>query len=135
MNKARSALSLAAIAGTMVALDLVWVGVIAKPVYDALGSLKRDKPYLPAAGLFYAMYATATFLYSVRPAPTVGAAAKRAAGLGLVAYATFELSGAAVIRDWPPWMVPVDSAWGMAISAAGAAVGRAVLGRKGDTEK
>jgi uncharacterized membrane protein len=109
-------------------LDLLWIGVVAKGVYDKLGPLKRDPPSLPAAGLFYAMYTTATFLYAVRPASTVGVAAKRAAGLGFVAYATYELTNAAVIRDWPTVLVPVDTLWGVALTAAAASAGRAVLG-------
>jgi len=60
----------------------------------------------------------------------MGIAAKRAAGLGLVAYGTFELSSAAVIRDWPPALVPVDMAWGAAITVAAAAVGRAIMPRR-----
>jgi uncharacterized membrane protein len=126
-STARTALAIAAMAGTMVALDLAWVGLVARPVYDSLGSLKRAKPFLPAAGLFYAMYAAATFVHAVRPSSTMGVAAKRAAGLGLVAYGTFELSGAAVIRDWPPALVPVDMAWGMVLTMAATAVGRAIV--------
>jgi uncharacterized membrane protein len=127
-SRLRTALSIATVGVTMVALDLVWVGGVAKSVYDKLGPLKRDAPSLPAAGLFYAMYCTATFLHAVRPSPTVGAAAMRGAGIGLVAYATYELTNAAVIRDWPPALVPVDTLWGVVLSAAAASAGRAVLG-------
>jgi uncharacterized membrane protein len=129
-SRARTALSLLATAGTMLALDALWIGVIAKPAYDALGSLKRDKPFLPAAGLFYGMYAMATYVYAIKPAATAGEAAKRAAGLGLVAYATYELTNAAIIRDWPAILVPVDTGWGIALSAASAAVGHVVRGRR-----
>ncbi len=112
----------------MVALDLLWVGGVAKGVYDQLGDLKRDRPSLPFAGLFYAMYATATFVHAVKPSESVGVAARRGAGLGLVAYATYELTNAAILRDWPLALVPVDTMWGAVLTAAGAAAGRAVLG-------
>lgn len=44
-------------AAVMLAVDLVWLGVIAKLLYaQAIGHLMSDKPYLPAALLFYAIF-------------------------------------------------------------------------------
>jgi uncharacterized membrane protein len=128
-SRFRTALSIATVGASMMALDLLWIGGVAKGVYDKLGSLKRQSPWLPAAGLFYAMYTTATFLYAVRPSPTVGVAARKGAGLGFVAYATYELTNAAILRGWPPVLVPVDTLWGVALTAAAASAGRAVLGK------
>lgn len=111
----------------MVVLDLLWLGLVASTLYASqLGDLKRPEAYLPAAGIFYVFYVAATWLYGVRGAATVKDAALRGAGLGLVAYATYELTNWAVLRDWPVLLVPVDIAWGVVLTAAAATVGKLV---------
>ena len=52
------------------------------------------------------------------------AAARRGAGLGFVAYATYELTNWAVLRDWPAWIVPIDIAWGVVLTAVAALAGK-----------
>ena len=55
---------------------------------------------------------------------TPAAAARRGAGLGFVAYATYELTNWAVLRDWPAWIIPIDIAWGLALTAVSALAGK-----------
>jgi len=66
---------------------------------------------------------------SVREAMTLGAA------LGLVAFATYDLTNLATLRNWPIGMSLLDMAWGSALSAIAAATARLALarcaGRKG----
>jgi len=112
----------------MAALDLGWLGVIARKFYDSeLKGLKRDAVKVPAAGLFYAFYATAMCAYAVFGAKTPIDAVKRGAGLGLVAYGTYELTNWAVIKKWPVKLVPVDIAWGVALTSASAYAGKRTL--------
>lgn len=97
----RTARALAAMALTLLALDLCWLGVAAKPLYDrGLATLRRPDVVLEAAALFYAFYLGATYVQAVRGAASVAVAARRGAWLGLTAYATYELTNWAVIRDW-----------------------------------
>jgi uncharacterized membrane protein len=124
----RVARAIAAVAVTTLALDLTWLGFVAKPVYDALGPLKREPPFLPAVALFYAMYVLVTFAYAVRPATTYGQAARKGASLGFVAYATYELTNWAVLQGWPARLVPIDLAWGVVLTTVAAVAGRAALG-------
>ena len=42
---------------------------------------------------------------------------------GLVAYGTYDLTGLAVMRDWPLRITLIDIAWGTFVSAAGAVAG------------
>jgi uncharacterized membrane protein len=131
---ARRAPALAAAAATvtltMLALDLTWLGVIAKDFYDtSLATLKSPEVYWPAAGLFYAFYVAAIVIYAVRGASTPAAAARRGAALGLVAYGTYELTNWAVLRDWPARLVPVDLAWGIVLTAVAGCAGRWVYGK------
>lgn len=125
-----------ATAATLLALDLAWLGVVARDLYrEALGSLMRPEAFLPAAALFYGFYVAVTVAWAVLGAPSPGRAARRGAGLGFVAYATYELTNWAVLRGWPAWLVPVDLAWGVVLTAAAALAGklaqRAVEGGRG----
>lgn len=115
-------------AATLLTLDLLWLGVVARPFYDsALRALKRPELLWPAAGLFYALYIAAIVIYAELGAVSVGDAARRGAGLGLVAYGTYELTNWAILREWPAVLVLPDVAWGVALTCAAAAAGRVVL--------
>jgi uncharacterized membrane protein len=114
-----------ATAAALVVLDLAWLGVVARDLYrNALGPLMRPEAFLPAAALFYAFYVSVTVAWAVLGSSSPGGAARRGAGLGLVAYATYELTNWAVIRDWPGWLVPVDLAWGVVLTATAALAGK-----------
>jgi len=129
---------LAAYAGTatvMVALDLLWLGVIAKPLYQqGIGHLMTDQPIVPVAVLFYLLYALGVVLLAVAPqlapatprgwAETLGMAAL----LGLVAYGTYDLTNLATLKNWPLGLSLIDMAWGTVVSTASAAGGKAALG-------
>lgn len=124
------AVATAVTAATLLVLDLLWLGVVARPLYDsALGGLKRPAIFWPAAGLFYALYIGAIVIHAELGAAGVGDAARRGAGLGLVAYGTYELTNWAVLRDWPAVLVLPDIAWGMALTCAAAVAGKAALSR------
>ena len=115
-----------ATAATFLALDLLWLGVVARDFYrEALGGLMREEAYVPAAALFYAFYVAVTTGWAVLGAGSPGEAARRGAGLGFVAYATYELTNWAVIRDWPAAIVPVDLVWGVVLTAVAALAGKA----------
>jgi uncharacterized membrane protein len=116
--------SFLAVAAVMLVLDLSWLGVIAAPLYArAIGHLMAPSANLVGAVVFYLFYVVTTTVWATA-APSVESAAKRGAGLGFVAYATYELTNWAVLRDWPFWLVPVDVAWGVVLTAVSAAVGR-----------
>jgi uncharacterized membrane protein len=119
-----------AVTVTTMALDLVFLGVIAKRLYDELlGPLRRPTVHWPAALAFYAMYVVALLVHAVLPANTAKDAARRGAGLGLVAYATYELTNWAVLAGWPAALVPVDIGWGVFLTAAAAVAGHAAYRR------
>ena len=125
--------TIAATAGTMVCLDLAWLGLVARPFYDSsLGELKRSTVLWPAAALFYVFYVGATVILAVLGAASPGSAAKRGAILGLVAYATYELTNWAVLKGWPARLVPIDIGWGIVLTAAAAWAGKLVQARRHD---
>ncbi len=61
----------------------------------------RDGFDLGAAALFYLVYGVGLVSFVVLPAPRVLDAMARGALFGLVAYATYDLTNQATLRDWP----------------------------------
>jgi uncharacterized membrane protein len=113
----------------MVILDLIWLGVIAEPIYsEALGALRAKNTVVSAAILFYVQYILVIVFFAVLPALTLKQAALRGAGIGWVGYATYELTNWAVIEGWPLILVPVDIIWGVFLTTSVAVAGRAVAG-------
>ena len=131
----------AATAVAFLAIDLLWLGVIAKSFYrDGIGHLMADPPNLMAAGVFYLLYPLGVMLFAVAPNAWLGGTASAAelpfsravlagALFGFFAYATYDLSNLATLRGWPLRLSLVDIAWGATLTAAAAAAGRWALGR------
>lgn len=114
------------------AIDFVWLSTATSRLYaPRLGDLLAAKPNLPVAGAFYLFYIVGLIALAIVPGLKEGAIAGalwRGALFGLIAYATYDLTNLATIRDWP-WQVSViDMAWGTtlntAVAAAGYAAGR-----------
>jgi len=130
-----------ATAVVLLALDLLWLGVIAKSFYrDGIGHLMADPPNLVAGGVFYLLYPVGVLLFAVAPAAWTGGLAASAelpwsravlagALFGFFAYATYDLSNLATLRGWPLRVTLVDIVWGTALTAAAAAAGRWALAR------
>jgi uncharacterized membrane protein len=118
---------------TMMVLDALWLGFIAKPLYQqGIGHLMADKPLILAVVAFYLVYATGIVAFTVWPQlATTGwtRSALLGAGFGLVAYATYDLSNLATLRGWPLGLSFIDIAWGTAISAASATASKLVADR------
>ena len=104
------------------ALDLTWLGLVAKGFYQAqLGHLTRPDVQWPAAVLFYLIYVVAIVVLCVAPAvekQSLARAAALGAVFGLAAYAAFDLTSLALLKDFPTKVVYVDLAWGTLLTAA-----------------
>lgn len=103
------------------ALDLLWLGVVAKGFYQRhLGPLLRpDVQWLPAV-LFYLLYVAALVVFVAAPAverQSLGRAVGLGAFFGLAAYAAFDLTGLALLRDFSLAAALADLAWGAFLSA------------------
>ncbi len=123
----------AATAIVMVVLDLLWLGVIARPIYQqGIGHLMAEHPRIPVAVLFYAVFALGLVLFAVAPQGT-GVGWSRtiatAALFGFFAYATYDLTNLATLKNWPVGLSVLDVAWGSLVSAASAGAGKAALDR------
>ncbi len=120
----------AATATLMVVLDLVWLGVVAKPLYQqGIGHLMAEQPKMAVAALFYAIFALGLLVFAVLPAGTWVQAAASGALFGFFAYATYDLTNLATLRNWPLTLALLDMAWGTLVSGVSAAAGKFTLDR------
>jgi uncharacterized membrane protein len=124
---------LTALGSTAVAfglLDGAWLTLMSPRLYKpALGPLLADKINPGAALAFYAIYLCGLVYFAVWPALQSGrwqAALLNGAALGLVAYATYDLTNQATLRIWPARVTILDLAWGAFASALAATIGYAV---------
>lgn len=104
------------------ALDAAWIGTMTPRLYrpNLAPLLAREVDWL-AAVLFYAIYIGGLVYFAVAPALASGSPAvalRRGALLGLLAYATYDLTNQATLRDWPWAVTLADLAWGMFVSGA-----------------
>ena len=118
----------AAAAAVMIAIDLLWLGVIAKPLYrDGIGHLMSDTPNIPAALLFYLMFPVGLMIFAVVPNAASAEWSKTlVAGtlFGLFTYATYDLTNLATLKGWPIGLAALDIAWGTMVSSVSALAGR-----------
>lgn len=120
----------AATALLLLALDLLWIGVLAKTLYqNGIGHLMATEPRLGVAALFYALYALGLVVFVVAPQGSSGSwpsTLVHGALFGLMAYATYDLTNLATLKDWPVGLSLLDMAWGAAVSTAAVTGGRLV---------
>jgi len=122
-----------AAAAVLLGLESAWLGMIAKPLYQReIGGLLLDRPNLAAAGAFYAIYLGGVVVFAVRPALEAGSwsrAAVLGALLGLVAYATYDLTNLATLKGYSARVVIADLAWGTFATTIAALAGYAAGAR------
>ena len=118
-------------------LDAIWLSTMADRLYrPAMGSIMLERFALAPAVAFYLIYVAGVVVFAVTPALQSGrgvTALGYGAMLGLMAYATYDLTNQATLKNWS-WTVTIaDLCWGTfvtAVSAAAAArITMAVTGR------
>jgi len=106
---------------TLLALDALWLGLVAKNFYQRqIGFLLGAKFIWPAAVVFYLIFALGIVIFVVVPATESGSwkQALLLGGLfGLIAYAAYDLTNLATIKNWPLLVTIVDMAWGASLAA------------------
>jgi uncharacterized membrane protein len=109
------------------ALDFVWLGFVAKDFYRTqIGPLMLEKPLLGVASAFYVLYTIGIVYFAVMPALETGSlvrATMNGALLGLIAYATYDLTNLATLRGWSAKLSMIDLAWGILVTSVAASAG------------
>lgn len=108
------------------AIDMVWLGLVAKNFYrEQIGFLMKPNVNWAAAIIFYLIFIAGLVVFVVAPAiekKSIAHALLFGALFGLVCYATYDLTNLAVAKDWPVLVTIVDLAWGATLSASVAAI-------------
>jgi uncharacterized membrane protein len=115
---------------TMVVIDMIWLRVIAVQWYaDAMGPLLSDSPNLIAAVAFYLLFPLGLMIFAVAPGESSSVLKVAVMGglFGFFAYATYDLTALAVIKNWPLGLTFVDMAWGTMVSGVSAAAGKLAM--------
>lgn len=123
--------TLVATTAAFLALDAVWLSTMGPRLYrPAIGHLMAADVDWIAAVLFYVAYVGGLATLAIAPSADVRGAAWRGALFGFVAYATYDLTNQATLRDWPWLVTTADLCWGTFVSAAASAAGAAVTARR-----
>jgi uncharacterized membrane protein len=102
------------------AVDFLWLGLIAKGLYQRyVGHLFSEQVNWAAAFLFYLLFVLGLMVFVIYPAIKASAmmqALWMGMLFGLIAYATFDLTNLALLRGWPATITVVDILWGTVLS-------------------
>ena len=103
------------------AVDMVWLGFIAKNIYRKyLGALLSDTVNWAAAIIFYLIFIAGIFIFVINPAIEKQSAVRAialGAVFGFIAYATYDLTNYATLKGFPLNIVFIDLAWGAVLTA------------------
>ncbi|MFC1625890.1 DUF2177 family protein [Patescibacteria group bacterium] len=101
----------------MLTIDAIWLKIMSKAFYTRhIGQLMAATPRLLPAGIFYLIYTFALTFLVVIPALQNNFSLTKTFALGalfgLAAYATYDLTNQATIKNWPTIVTVVDLIWG-----------------------
>lgn len=103
------------------AIDMVWLGVLAKNLYRKyLFGLMADQVNWTAAIVFYLLFIVGIFVFVILPAVEKNSlitALLLGAFFGIVTYATYDLTNLATLKNWPLPIVFIDIAWGAVLTS------------------
>jgi len=104
------------------AIDILWLGVIAKNLYNKhLRKLLAPKVNWVAAIVFYLLFIVGIFYFAIVPSveeASLEQAILKGALFGFFTYATYDLTNLATLRGWPIKIVFIDIIWGSILTAA-----------------
>lgn len=105
----------------LVITDSVWLFSTADIYRSKLGHLFAPSINFIPVLFFYPLYAFGLFFFVIEPILKSGSDWKHAglygACYGFIAYATYDLTNNATLKDWPFSITCADMLWGAALSA------------------
>jgi uncharacterized membrane protein len=120
-------------AAVFLAIDTIWLSMVAKDMYrEKLGHLLADDFNKAAAMGFYSIFIVGILIFATIPAIREGSLSKATiyGGLfGFFTYATYDLTNLATLKNWPLKITILDIVWGTILVALVATVGY-VVGRQ-----
>lgn len=109
--------------GVMAVFDGIWLSLAAPRFYKKyIGFIMAESPAWWAAILFYLIYTVAVTYLIVLPGwqegKSLAQVAVTGAIFGLAAYATYDLTNQATLKNWPITVTVVDLIWGTFLTAS-----------------
>lgn len=106
-------------------IDMIWLGMVATKFYQSQIGYVLGPVNWVAAIIFYLLYIIGIIFFAVHPAleaDSLGKAIWLGALFGFFAYATYDFTNLATIRDWPILVTVVDLLWGTVLTGSVATV-------------
>lgn len=108
------------------AIDFVWLSTMAGHLYKpVLGDMLAPQFRPVPAILFYLVYVAGLVFFAVRPglqADSLMTAMAYGAAFGFFAYATYDLTNQATLKNWSTVLTVADLLWGTMLSAVAAGI-------------
>lgn len=102
----------------ILAMDLVWLGIITKPFYQKqIGSLMGNMSY-GAAAVVYILLALGIVFFVLPQAKNYPQALLWGGLFGLVTYGVYDFTNLAILKQWTLTVSLADVAWGVVVCAA-----------------
>ena len=105
-----------------IAFDMLWIGLVAMNFYQKqIGFLMKSNISWLAAIAFYLIFIAGLVLFVIMPAVEKGSWVRAlffGAFFGFVAYATYDLTNLATLKNWPIAVTIADILWGMILSGS-----------------
>lgn len=102
-------------------IDMLWLGLVATRFYQSQIGFLLGPVNWTAAVIFYLLYIVGIIIFAVQPglaAASLGKAALYGALFGFFAYATYDLTNLATVKDWPLLVTFVDLLWGTILTCS-----------------
>ena len=114
-------------AAVFLIMDSIWLSTMIGTIYrPVLGdSLAANLRVVPAVA-FYLIFVSGVVFFAILPALANGSwttALLNGAFLGFVAYATYDLTNHATLKNWSTLLTFADMAWGTVLTAVAATIG------------
>ncbi len=123
------------VAASFLAIDMVWLGIMAERLYrPVLGELLRPAPNPAPAAFFYLFYPLGLIAFAVAPAVQEHSAFRALTSgmmFGFFSYATYDLTNQATLRNWSTTLTLADILWGTLLAGVSAYLGYLVADRLG----
>ncbi|HQQ97545.1 MAG TPA: DUF2177 family protein [Cyclobacteriaceae bacterium] len=131
MSLARYLLTYALTAVVFFAVDMLWLGILAKGIYRKyLGGMLSEQVNWTAAIIFYLIFIAGILVFVVEPAVERGSWARAlvlGSFFGIITYATYDLTNLATLKGWPLPIVFIDITWGAVLTGSTSVAGFLIM--------
>lgn len=106
-------------------IDLVWLGFVAKNLYQTQLAHLLGPVNWHAAIMFYCIFVAGVVYFAVLPALEAESLKKAiiiGALFGFFTYATYDLTNLSTLKDWPLSLTFIDIVWGTFLASSVAAL-------------